>query len=83
MLINSVSYPLDIIILAGQSNAEGYGLGPCDTPFQPTPDILSMRDTDNYGYVVDEKTYGTFNISLPRRYLINIAEERMNTSGSR
>ena len=81
MLINSVSYPLDIIILAGQSNAEGYGLGPCDTPFQPTPDILSMRDTDNYGYVVDEKTYGTFNISLPRRYLINIAEERMNTSG--
>lgn len=81
MLINRVENKLDIIILAGQSNAEGYGIGPCDAPFMPNPRILSMRDTDNYGYVVDEKTRGTFNIIMPRRYIINISEERQNTSG--
>ena len=81
MLINAVNDKLDIIVLSGQSNAEGYGLGPCEDNYVPTDRILAMRDTDNYGYVVDEKTYGTFNITLPRRYLINIAEERQNTSG--
>ena len=81
MLINTVNDKLDIIVLAGQSNAEGYGLGPHRESYLPTPRILSMRDTDNYGYVVDEKTYGTFNIKMPRSYIININEERKNTSG--
>ena len=81
MLLNKINEPLDIIVLAGQSNAEGYGIGPCDDPYKPTSRILSMRDTDNYGYVVDEKSRGTFNISMPRDYLINITEERQNTSG--
>lgn len=81
MLINTVSDKLDIIVLAGQSNAEGYGLGPVENPYMPDARVLSMRDTDNYGYVVDEKSRGTFNITLPRRYVINIAEERQNTSG--
>ena len=81
MLINKIDKPLDIIVLAGQSNAEGYGLGPCSAPFVPSLSILSMKDVDNYGYVVDEKTQGTFNIKMPRTYLINIAEERQNTSG--
>ncbi len=81
MLLNKITEPVDIIVLAGQSNGEGYGLGPCDEPYKPTPDILSMRDTDNYGYVVDEKSRGTFNITMPRDYLIGITEERQNTSG--
>lgn len=81
MLLNTINEPLDIIVLAGQSNGEGYGLGPSDNPYKPTWKILSMRDTDNYGYVVDEKSRGTFNISMPRDYLIGITEERQNTSG--
>ena len=81
VLINSTDRKLDIIILAGQSNAEGYGIGPCDKPFCPDPRIMSMRDTDNYGYVVDNMTYDEFKISLPRRYLINLAEERQSTTG--
>ena len=80
MLINSISDKLDIIVLAGQSNAEGYGLGSCDEPYIPDSRILSMRDTDNQGYVVDEKTYGTLAIKLPRRYLIGLTEERCSTS---
>lgn len=79
MLINKVKDKLDIIILAGQSNAEGWGIGPCENTYMPSADILSMKDTDNYGYVVDEKTYGTFHITMPRNYLIGIAEERQGT----
>ncbi len=81
MLLNTFSGKLDIIVLAGQSNAEGYGLGPCENEYKPTPMILAMRDTDNQGYVVNEKTKGTFNITMPRDYLIGLAEERCSTSG--
>lgn len=81
MLINTVSDKLDIIIVAGQSNGEGYGIGPTDEPFCPSADILHMKDTDNQGYVVDEKTHGAFHITMPRDYLIGIAEERRSTSG--
>jgi len=81
MLLNTVSDKLDIIVVAGQSNAEGYGIGPTAEPYMPVPDILIMRDTDNQGYVVDEKTRGTFAITMPRDYLIGIAEERCSTSG--
>ena len=80
MLINPISDKLDIIVLAGQSNAEGYGLGPSDEPYLPDARILSMRDTDNQGYVVNEKTYGTLAITLPRHYLIGLTEERCSTS---
>ena len=81
MLLNTVSDKLDIIVLAGQSNAEGYGIGHCIDEYKPTPRILAMRDTDNQGYVVNEKTRGTFNIRMPRDYLIGLAEERCSTSG--
>ncbi len=81
MLLNTVSEKLDIIIVAGQSNAEGYGIGPTAEPYRPSPDILLMKDTDNQGYVVDEKTHGTFGITMPRDYLVGIAEERCSTSG--
>ena len=81
MLLNTVSEKLDIIVVAGQSNAEGYGIGPTPDPYRPSPDILLMKDTDNQGYVVDEKTHGTFGITMPRDYLIGIAEERCSTSG--
>ena len=38
----------DIIIQAGQSNAEGWGLGPTSEPYTPTSDILYMVDTRDY-----------------------------------
>ena len=81
MLLNTINEKLDIIVIAGQSNAEGYGIGPCERSFRPTPKILMMRDTDNQGYSVDDKTHGKFNIQMPRDYLIGIAEERCSTSG--
>ena len=81
MLINTVKEPLDIIVLAGQSNGEGYGLGHTDDPYVPTARILSMRDVDNQGYTVDDRSRGTFNITLPRTYLINITEERRTPTG--
>ena len=81
MLINTVNEKLDIIIVSGQSNGEGYGIGPTDCPYRPSARVLHMYDTNNQGYVEDEKTYGTFRITMPRDYLIGIAEERRSTSG--
>lgn len=34
----------DVVIMAGQSNAEGYGYGDVDAPYQPTPDVWCMND---------------------------------------
>ena len=81
MLLNTVGDKLDIIILAGQSNAEGYGLGACEDEYRPTPNILMMKDTDNQGYAKDEKSFVHFQMQMPRDYLIGIAEERFAPKG--
>ena len=81
MLLNTVNEKLDIIILAGQSNAEGYGIGACEDEYKPTPNILMMKDTDNQGFVKDEKSFSHLQIAMPRDYLIGIAEERFTPKG--
>ncbi len=48
--------PYDIIILAGQSNAEGNGIGETDRPFVPDERILMMDNVSKYGY---EKQLGS------------------------
>ena len=81
MIINPVKDKLDIIVLAGQSNGEGYGLGDCTEPYEPTVKILGMWDTDNQGFTVNERPSPIFNIVLPRKYVIGLSEERRSTSG--
>ena len=46
--------PYDIIILGGQSNAEGNGVGNTESPYEPDDRILMMHDNRWYGYVKDE-----------------------------
>ena len=43
--------PYDIIILGGQSNAEGYGLGDTAVPYEIDNRILMMRDCGECGYI--------------------------------
>lgn len=38
----------DIIIQAGQSNAEGFGLGDTTETYEPSPDILHMNDKQDF-----------------------------------
>ena len=44
MLRDFTKEKFDVIILAGQSNAEGYGFGDVESPYEPTPDVWCMND---------------------------------------
>ncbi len=46
MIINKTNEPLDIIVLAGQSNAEGRGVGDMDCPYIPDSEIIMMNSVD-------------------------------------
>ena len=68
--------PYDIIILGGQSNAEGNGLGKTDRPFIPDERILMMRDGGKYGY--EEQSDGTMKyfVTEPYTFVTETARER-------
>lgn len=54
-ILNKSSYLLDsydIIVLAGQSNAWGFGVGEVDEPYQPDDDILMLKDVRQGDYEV-------------------------------
>jgi hypothetical protein len=63
----------DVIIQGGQSNGEGCGLGPVETPYEPRPEILRM----DRGFTIDtareqiwdEGAVGNFGLSFADRYI--------------
>ena len=69
VIVNPSKEKFDIVILAGQSNADGTGIGTSSVPFVPREDILMMKNEflwgaathpDGYDYVVidaDEKAH--------------------------
>ena len=62
----------DIIIQAGQSNAEGSGYGETDNPFQPTDDILYYADS-----------YQATNTILDGNFKVMQAAEKSTVAGPR
>ena len=68
--------PYDIIILGGQSNAEGNGLGPTDRPYIPDERILIMRDGGKYGYEEQPDGKMKFIITEPFTFVTDTAKER-------
>lgn len=44
MLRDFTKEVFDVVILAGQSNAEGYGYGDVEKPYEPTDDVWCMND---------------------------------------
>ncbi len=66
----------DIIILAGQSNAEGNGLGETKVPYEPDERILMMRDGGKYGYEQQEDGSMKFIITEPFTFVTETAKER-------
>ena len=71
----------DIILLAGQSNGEGYGLGPVDSEYTETEQILMLSDTYPYGYKVDEAGVTYMDAVSPTITEISIAKELENENG--
>ena len=82
-IITPVSKPLDIIIMAGQSNMEGNGLGCPEKAYKPTPDILMMNGKLNTR--VEKKAYGNayLVVDYSKEYTIGVADERTEGNLSR
>lgn len=68
--------PYDIIILGGQSNAEGNGLGPTDRPFIPDERILIMCDGGKFGYEEQPDGKMKFLVTEPYTFATETAKER-------
>ncbi len=71
----------DIIVLAGQSNAYGYGLGEVSSEYVPSDKILWVNDDSNPHFVEDENGVNTFFIDYPVPPYIEIADEPCTKDG--
>lgn len=70
----------DVIILAGQSNAEGYGRGPVTKEYVPNDDILWLCDDGN-PVIVEENGEGILKMKSPADSLIEVADEPIDENG--
>jgi hypothetical protein len=66
----------DIIILGGQSHAEGNGLGETAVPYEPDERILMMRDGGKFGYEEQPDGKMKFLVTEPYTFVTEIAKER-------
>ena len=82
-ILNPVLAPLDIIIMAGQSNMEGNGLGAPEMAYQPCDDILML--TGDLNTRVEKKAYGNayLVVDYSKEYSIGVAGERVESGLSR
>lgn len=55
----------DVIIMAGQSNAVGFGWGETDTPFIENPEIIEISDTYKMKFVQDENGNSKLDLVFP------------------
>ena len=75
MLKDFTQYKFDIIIQAGQSNAEGYGFGNIDDPYQPSDRIWYLNSDFTITPAVEKVTgneiQSNFALSFVREYQTN------------
>ena len=75
MLKNFSDYAFDIVIQAGQSNAEGCGLGPADDPYAPSDRVWYLNGdftiTPAAEKVTGNEIQSNFSLSFAREYLKN------------
>jgi len=73
MLRDFTKEPFDIIILAGQSNAEGYGYGPVEDPFEPSDRIFYLDKHFMISHaaekVIKNEIRSSFVLSFAREYV--------------
>ncbi len=82
MIKNPINMPLDIIILAGQSNAQGFGLGGVRAPYAEDENILMLKCESAPTYVKDEQDRDVF-ICPETDYFIESAKEECSEDGER
>lgn len=82
MLKDFSKMPFDILIQAGQSNAEGYGFGSTEKPWEPNERVWYLNENYTISLAVESVTGNdtrtNFSLAFARRYLENdlLAEGR-------
>ena len=73
MLQDFTKIPFDVVILAGQSNAEGCGFGPVDASYDPNKRVMYMNRDDTISLAVERvernAAQTNFGLSFAREYL--------------
>lgn len=73
MLKDFTQEKFDIIIQAGQSNSEGFGVGPVDEPYEPNDSVWYLNQDFTVSLAAESVTQnevkGTFALSFAREYL--------------
>ncbi len=72
----------DIIIVAGQSNSEGYGLGEVSEEFIPSDKILCLSDNSRPRFEKTESGQDVFCIDYPSDVNISVADEPLTADGT-
>ena len=68
-------YPCDVFILAGQSNAEGNGLGESEREPKRNPLVLWEYDPQSIAWIKDENGKDKLTLVYPSDYAVCIAGE--------
>ncbi len=71
----------DIIVLGGQSNAEGYGVGAVTEEWIPDERVLWLNDNANPHFEKDENDKDVFKMDKATETKITIAEEPIGSQG--
>lgn len=75
MLKDFTKEKFDIIIQAGQSNSEGYGVGPVDEPYQPNDSVWYLNEDSTISRAVERVTgneiHGTSVLPFAAEYVKN------------
>jgi hypothetical protein len=73
MLQDFTKIPFDVVILSGQSNAEGCGFGSVDAPYAPNKRVMYMNRDDTISLAVERvernAAQTNFGLSFAREYL--------------
>ena len=66
---------LDIVILGGQSNAEGYGIGDVSEEYSPDESVYLLTDNSVKGYLIDDEGNNYLKIDESERPYFTLARE--------
>ncbi len=73
----------DIIVIAGQSNAEGYGIGEVTEEYIPNERILWLNDKSNPRFEKNADGKDVFTIDYPAEITVTVADEPIAADGQK
>ncbi len=73
-----VNEAFDIILLIGQSNAEGFGLGDVENPYEPIEKIMQLTNTSPVFLEVTPEDDKILHMKSPDTYRIDLAKETVH-----